>query len=378
MLQARDGQSAEELAETAAQFVQAAQKRPEIGRITTTYSASTPNYRITVDREKVKKLGIPISDVFGTLQVFLGSLQVNDFTRFGKNYRVSVQADAEFRRDISTLSTLFVRNGNGEMVPLDTVVTATPGIGPRFTMRYNLYRSAEMTGSQAPGYSSGDALQALREVAAEALPAGYGYEWSGQTAEEVEAGNAAALVMALSVVVVFLFLAALYESWAVPFAVLLATPFGVLGALIAILLAKLDFNVYGQIGLVTLIGLAAKNAILIVEFAKLYRESGMSIHDAAMEAAKLRLRPILMTSFAFILGVVPLVLASGAGAASKFSVGTVVFGGMLTATLLAVLVVPALYVLIQSLAERFGGPPKFKEGVATPHPPQAPSEGGAH
>lgn len=378
LLQARDGQSAEDLAEMAAQFVQAAQKRPEIGRIATTYSASTPNYRITVDREKIKKLGIPISDVFGTLQVFLGSLQVNDFTRFGKNYRVSLQADAEFRRDISTLSTLFVRNGNGEMVPLDTVVTATPGIGPRFTMRYNLYRSAEMTGSQAPGYSSGDALQALREVAAEVLPAGYGYEWSGQTAEEVEAGNAAALVMALSVVVVFLFLAALYESWAVPFAVLLATPFGVLGALVAILLANLDFNVYGQIGLVTLIGLAAKNAILIVEFAKLYREGGMSIHDAAMEAAKLRLRPILMTSFAFILGVVPLVLASGAGAASKFSVGTVVFGGMLTATLLAVLVVPALYVLIQSLAERFGGPPKFKEGAAAPHPPQAPSEGGAH
>jgi multidrug efflux pump subunit AcrB len=300
------------------------------------------------------------------LQVFLGSLQVNDFTRFGKNYRVSVQADAEFRRDISTLSTLFVRNGNGEMVPLDTVVTATPGIGPRFTMRYNLYRSAEMTGSQAPGYSSGDALQALREVAAASLPAGYGYEWSGQTAEEVEAGNAAAMVMALSVVVVFLFLAALYESWAVPFAVLLATPFGVLGALIAILLAKLDFNVYGQIGLVTLIGLAAKNAILIVEFAKDAYERGQPLTEAALAAARLRLRPILMTSFAFVLGCVPLWTASGAGAVARQIMGTTVIGGMLAATLIAVFIIPVLFVVVERIAQR--GTPGHVSPATSPQP----------
>ena len=218
------------------------------------------------------------------------------------------------------------------MVPLDTLTTAVPSSGARFLQRYNLYRTAAFSGSPAPGASSGDALRALEETAAQVLPADYGFEWSGQSRQEVEAGNTAVVVLGLSIVVVFLFLAALYESWAVPFAVLLATPFGFLGALIAIKLGGLAFNVYGQIGLVTLIGLSAKNAILIVEFAKLNREKGMPLVESALEAARLRLRPILMTSFAFIMGVVPLMIASGAGAASKVSVGTTVFGGMIAAT----------------------------------------------
>jgi The (Largely Gram-negative Bacterial) Hydrophobe/Amphiphile Efflux-1 (HAE1) Family len=357
MLQARANQTPEELARVADEFIAAASKRAEIGRISTTFSASTPNYRLQVDREKAKKLGVPVNDVLTTLQTFLGGYQVNDFTRFGRNYKVTLQAESDFRQEVTDIARLFVRNAEGGMVPLDTLTSWQRGTGARFMQRYNLYRTAAFSGSPAAGASSGDAIRALEAVAAEVLPDGYGFEWSGQSKQEIEAGNSSTVVLALSIVVVFLFLAALYESWAVPFAVLLATPFGFLGALIALKLLGIDFNVYGQIGLVTLVGLSAKNAILIVEFAKLNRERGMPIFDAALEAAKLRLRPILMTSFAFILGVVPLMLASGAGAASKHSVGTAVFGGMIAATLLTTLAVPTFYVLIQGLAERFGGAP---------------------
>ncbi|MGB0133867.1 efflux RND transporter permease subunit, partial [Dokdonella sp.] len=317
--------------------------------------AATPNYKLDVDRDKVEKLGVPLSDVFSALQAYLGSSQINEFSRFGRNYKVTMQADADYRRDISTLSKLFVRSADGRMIPLDTLVSATESSGPRFLMRYNLYPTAEITGSPAPGFSSGQAIAALEAAAAETLGDDYGYEWSGQTREEIESGSAAVAVLVLSVIVVFLFLAALYESWSIPMAVLLAAPLGALGAYAGLLMNSMDFNVYGQIGIVTLIGLAAKNAILIVEFAKLNRESGMNIFDSAVNAAKLRLRPILMTSFAFILGVVPLLLASGAGAASKQSVGTVVFFGMLSATLLSVLLVPALYAMIQGASERFFG-----------------------
>lgn len=352
MLEARGNQTPQELAQVAQQFVAAAQQRPEISRITTTYSAVTPNYRLEVDREKVKKLGVPISDVFTTLQTFMGGYQVNEFTAFGRNYKVTIQADTDFRQEVRDIAKLFVRNAQGDMVPLDAVTTAEPSTGARFLQRYNLYRTAALSGTPAPGASSGDALKALEETAATVLPPDYAIEWSGQSLQEKQAGGTAVLVMGLSIVVVFLFLAALYESWSVPFAVLLATPFGFLGALIALKIGRIDFNVYGQIGLVTLIGLSAKNAILIVEFAKLNHEAGKPIVEAAIEAARLRLRPILMTSFAFILGVVPLVIASGAGAAAKHSVGIAVFGGMIAATLLTTLTVPAFYVLVQSMAER--------------------------
>ncbi len=362
MLQARSNPPPAELAAVAQEFIAAAQQRPEIGSISTTFSAATPNYQLYVDREKAKKLGVPVSDVFTTLQTFLGGYQVNDFSRFGRNYKVTMQAESDFRQEVTDISRLFVRNKDGGMVPLDTLTTWEQSTGARFLQRFNLYRTAAFSGAPAPGASSGDAIRALEEVARETLPEGYGIEWSGQSKQEIEAGNSSTIVLGLSIVVVFLFLAALYESWAVPFAVLLATPFGFMGALFALKAVGIPFNVYGQIGLVTLVGLSAKNAILIVEFAKLNREQGMPIYEAAMAAARLRLRPILMTSLAFILGVVPLVLASGAGAASKVSVGITVFGGMLCATLFTTLAVPAFYVLIQGLSERFGGKP--------PHAPQ--------
>jgi multidrug efflux pump len=371
MLQARSNQPPEELARVAQEFIAAAQKRAEIGRITTTFSASTPNYQLYVDREKAKKLGVPINDVFTTLQTFLGGYQVNDFSRFGRNYKVTLQAESDFRQEVTDIARLFVRNEAGGMVPLDTLTSWSQGTGARFLQRYNLYRTAAFSGSPSPGASSGDAIRALREVSAEVLPEGYGFEWSGQSREEIEAGNSSVLVLGLSVVVVFLFLAALYESWAVPFAVLLATPFGFLGALTALKLGGIDFNVYGQIALVTLVGLSAKNAILIVEFAKLNREQGMSIIESALDAARLRLRPILMTSLAFILGVVPLMIASGAGAASKQSVGTAVFGGMIGATVLTTLAVPAFYVLIQGLAERLGGGPPAAKSTRPGQPAKA-------
>jgi multidrug efflux pump len=359
MLQARAGQSSQDLAAMTRAFIAEASQQPEIGRISSSFNAGTPNYQLTVDRERAKQLGLALTDVYQTLQILLGGSQVNDFTRYGKNYKVMLQSDATYREDIAALGLINVKSRTtGQMVPLSAVVSIDKGAAPRFTSRYNLYGSADITGAPAPGYSSGEALAALERTAAKVLPAGYGYEWAGVTREEVETGNAAAVVMALSVLVVFLFLAALYESWSIPIAVLLAVPFGVLGALLALMLRGLDFNVYGQIGVVTLVGLSAKNAILIVEFAKANREAGMGIAEAARDAAVQRLRPILMTSFAFILGVVPLLIASGAGAASKQSVGTVVFGGMLVSTVLAVLVVPALYVIVQTLTERYAGPPK--------------------
>lgn len=365
MLQARRGQSPVELAQITQEFIAAANQRPEIAQLSTTFAAATPNYNLDVDREKIKKLGIPVSDVFSTLQVFLGSLQVNDFTMFGENYRVSLQAETDFRRNIETLSQLYVRSAAGEMVPLDTLVSYEPSTAPRFIMRYNLYPTAELTGIPAQGYSTGQALDALKEVAAAQLPDGYGYEWSGQTREEVETGNTPFYVMLLSIVVVFLFLAALYESWSVPFAVMMAVPFGVLGVFGGLLATHMSFDVYGQIGLVTIIGLSAKNAILIVEYAKLhYEQKGYELIDAALEAARLRLRPILMTSLAFVLGVVPLMLATGAGSASKNSVGLVVFSGMLAAMIMSVFFVPAFYVLVQSITERFSKKKPSQEVMA--------------
>ena len=364
ILQAKGGQSSEELAQMTQNFIAEARKEPAIGRVSTTFTASTPNYSLEVDRTKAKQMGISLAEIYRTLQINLGSLEVNDFTRDGRNYRVILQADAPYREDIEALQYLKVRNAAGEMVPLNALVKVAESTGPRFTTRFNLYKSAELTGSPAPGYSSGQAMAALEKTAANVLQGDYGYAWSGMSLEEKETGNSAAIVMLLSIVVVFLFLAALYESWSIPMAVLLCVPFGVLGALLFIMMRGLQFDVYGQIGVVTLVGLSAKNAILIVEFAKLYRERGWGIIEATVHAAQLRLRPILMTSFAFILGVVPLYIASGAGAASKHSVGTVVFGGMSIATAIGIFFIPAFYVLIQSTTERiFGTSEEIKTAV---------------
>ncbi|HZG24610.1 MAG TPA: efflux RND transporter permease subunit, partial [Chitinophagaceae bacterium] len=332
-------------------FLAEANKRPELSRAFSFFTARTPGYQVNVDREKCKKLGISLSEVYSTMQTYLGSRYVNDFTLYGRNFRVVAQADTSYRADIKNLSQYHVRNSSGNMIPLSTLITTTVTESAPLISHYNLFRTAEINGGSGPGYSSGDAIDALKEVAAKVLPAGYGYEFSGLSREELAAGNSSTLIFGLSILFVFLFLAALYESWSVPFSVLLSVPLGAFGAILTLtFLPGLNNNIYAQIGLITLIGLAAKNAILIVEFAKERVDTGMPIVSATLEAVKLRLRPILMTSLAFILGVMPLAFATGAGAQARSTIGWTVLGGMLAATVLAIFIVPVLFVLITRLA----------------------------
>jgi len=332
-------------------FMMAANQRPEIAYAFTFFTAQTPSYQVNVDREKCRKLGVAIADVFSTMQTFMGSRYVNDFSLYGKNFRVVAQADTSYRTDIKDLTQYYVRNRAGGMVPLSTLVSYKVTENAPLISHYNMFRAAEFNGGAKPGYSSGQAIQALEEVAAQVLPAGYGYEFSGLSREEMQSGSSTTVIFALSILFVFLFLAALYESWSVPFSVLLAVPLGIFGAILTLsLLPGLTNNVYAQIGMVTLIGLAAKNAILIVEFAKERVEGGMELVAATLEAVRLRLRPIIMTSLAFILGVLPLAFSSGAGAVSRQTIGWTVFGGMLAATSLAIFVVPVLYVVVTRLA----------------------------
>ncbi len=332
-------------------FVGAVNKRPEITRAFTFFTAKTPGYQVDVDREKCKKLGVSISDVYSTMQTYLGSRYVNDFTLYGRNFRVVAQADTMYRNDIENIEQYFVRNQEGQMLPLSTLVSYKVIENAPLISHYNLFRSAEINGGPAPGYSSGDAIKALQQVAAEVLPTGYGYEFAGLSREELSAGNTSTYVFALSIIFVFLFLTALYESWSVPFSVLLAVPIGAFGAILTLtLIPRLNNNIYAQIGLITLIGLAAKNAILIVEFAKERVDGGIPIIEAVLAAVKIRLRPILMTSLAFILGVLPLAFATGAGAVARATIGWTVLGGMLAATLLAIFIVPVLFVLISKIA----------------------------
>lgn len=363
MIQDKAGRGIKALQEVADNFVKTAQARPELGSVFSKLQTITPAIRIEVDREKAKKLGVPLSEVFSTLQTMLGGLQVNDFSRFSRTYKVTMQAESEFRSNIDALGLLFVRSDQGKMVPLSTLVSVEKTAAPTILKRFNGYNAAEIGGKPADGYASGEALAALAEVAAETLPEGYGYEWSGLSRQEQETAGQTGPILALALVVVFLFLAALYESWAVPFAVLFSLPFGIFGAMFALWSTGQAGSVYTQIGLILVIGLAAKNAILIVEFAKMKYEQGKSLRDAALEAAELRLRPILMTSFAFILGVVPLVLASGAGAGSRVTLGLSVFGGMLAATLLAIFMVPVLYYLVQGTVEKISGKPRVTNPI---------------
>jgi hydrophobe/amphiphile efflux-1 (HAE1) family protein len=340
-----------------------AKKQPEIdGRqLFTTFSTSTPQFDYALDRTKAKLLGLSLPDVFNTLQIYLGSLYVNNFNLYGRTFRVTIQADKKARGSSRDLSRLYVRNVSGGMVPLDTLGRLKPTVGPETVSHYNIFGAAKINGGPAPGFSSGDAIAAMQRAAKTALTKDFGYEWTGITYQELEVGGVEKTVFAISLVFVFLFLAALYESWSMPFMVILAVPLAIFGAILLMWLRGKQLDVYSQIGFVMLIALSAKNAILIVEFARRLRERGEGIVEAAMEAGRLRLRPILMTAFAFILGVTPLMFASGAGAASRQSIGTTVFGGMLAATTLSLGFVPIFYAVIEKLREGRGS-----EGPAEP------------
>jgi hydrophobic/amphiphilic exporter-1 (mainly G- bacteria), HAE1 family len=332
-------------------FIAAVNKRPEIARAYTFFNAKTPGYALNVDRDKCRKLGLAIGDVYNTIQTYLGSSYINDLSLYGRNFHVVAQADTNYRGDINNLNTYYVKNSAGTMVPLSTVISYKITDNASLLYHFNLFRSAEINGDAKAGFSSGQALQALKEVADQTLPAGYGYEFAGLSREELKAGSKTILIFALSIIFVFLFLAALYESWQVPFSVLLAVPVGMLGAILTLtLIPSLVNNVYAQIGMITLIGLSAKNAILIVEFAKERVDRGIPVVDATLAAVKLRLRPILMTSMAFILGVLPLALATGAASVARSTIGWTVLGGMLAATSLAIFIVPVLFVVITRLS----------------------------
>jgi HAE1 family hydrophobic/amphiphilic exporter-1 len=344
-------------------FLGAVNQRPEIAMAYSFFSARTPSYQLELDKEKAKKLGVSVAEAYTTLSTLLGSSYINDFNLYGRNFRVVSQADTLFRKDISDIGKYYVRNSAGNMVPLSALITTKVIETPAVVSHYNIYRSAEIMGAAKPGYSSGQAIKALQEVAAQVLPVGYGYEFGGMSKEEVTAGNSTGLIFAISIVFVFLFLAALYESWSVPFSVLFAVPIGAFGSILTLtLLPNLTNNIYAQIGLITLIGLAAKNAILIVEFAKERVDRGMEIVEATLEAVQLRLRPIIMTSLAFILGVMPLAFSAGAGAEARKTIGWTVAGGMVAASSLAIFVVPVLFVLITKIAYRN----KLKAGATLP------------
>jgi len=332
-------------------FVTEANKNPAISNAFSYYSAHTPSYNLTVDREKCKRMGVNISDVFTAIQTYMGSIYVNDFTLYNRTFHVVVQADTTYRKMITNMDKYYVRNQAGAMLPLSSLISYKPTETAPLQSHFNIFRSAEIDGGSAQGYSSGQAIEALKETAAKVLPQGYGYDFSGLSYEEVQAGSQTMYIFLFSLTFVFLFLAALYESWSVPLSVLLAVPIGAFGAILTLtFIPSLTDNVYAQIGLITLIGLAAKNAILIVEYAKVRVDSGEDLLQSTIEAVSIRLRPILMTSLAFILGVLPLVLATGAGAVARRTIGVTVMGGMIAASSIAIFVVPVLFVVIVKIA----------------------------
>lgn len=352
MLEDRAGVSVDDLSATADRLVAASRTRPELANVISTFRPAVPQYIVDVDNDKMQTLGISPTESYNTLQTFLGGLYVNDFNVFGRTWQVRVQAEPRFRDEPSDLDHFYVKNERGDMVPVSTIASIRPSAGPDVIYRYNRFRAVQILGGPAPGHSSGQAVNAMQQLAKETIPNGYNYEWTGTTYQEKLAQGNELFVYGLAAVLVFLCLAALYERWSIPLAVLLAIPLGMFGALVGIYLRGFAYDIYTQIGIVTLIGLSAKNAILIVEFAKERRDRGASAEDAAIEAANLRLRPILMTSLAFILGVWPLVAAIGASSGARRSLGTAVFSGMISATVLAIFIVPVLYVVIERVTTR--------------------------
>lgn len=355
MIQDRGGNSPQYLAKQTADFMEVALARPEIGSMFTTFRASVPQRYMEINRDKVLKAGVELNDIYSTVGAFLGGSYVNDFNRFGRLYKAYIKAEPEYRLSQDKINLFFVKNANGESVPLSAFVTIKESSGPDFTTRFNLYRAIELTGGPAPGYTSIQATDALEEVAKESLPAGMSYAWSNMSFQEKKSSGSSGLVLVFSLLFVFLILAAQYESWTLPMSILLGTPFAIFGAFGALYLARMtstsyELNVFAQISLVMLIGMAAKNAILIVEFANIEFRKGLSLFDAAIKAATSRFRPILMTAFSFILGVLPLVFASGAGAEARVVMGVALLGGMTLATLLGVFFYPMLFVFIGKLA----------------------------
>ncbi|CCH52860.1 transporter, hydrophobe/amphiphile efflux-1 (HAE1) family [Fibrisoma limi BUZ 3] len=372
VLQDRTAGKLDKLNSTATQFLTELGKRPEIAAAFTTFDTGTPQYSLEIDAKKAKQLGVSTGEVLQTMQVYYGSTFASDFNRFGKFYRVIAQADSPYRTDPSSLNGIYVKNSTGQMVPMATVASLKRVYGPEVVTRNNLFNAVVINGIPKPGYSSGDAIRAVEEVAAKHLPNGYTYEWTGITREEISAGNQSGLIFLLSLVFIYFLLAAQYESYLLPLAVILSVPTGVLGVFWAINLAGIDNNIYVQVGLIMLIGLLAKNAILIVEYAVQRRRAGMALIASALEAAQLRLRPILMTSFAFIVGLIPLMSATGSSAKGNHSISIGTAGGMLTGVVLGVFIVPVMYVIFQKIQERISGrkqrpQPELEEELAATH-----------
>jgi len=363
-LQDVGGTGLELLQQVAYDLVEQGRADPVLTAMNTTFRAGVPQLFLEVDREKAKRLDVPLSVIFDTLQANLGSAYVNDFNIFGRVWKVMIQADEPYRIERADITKLQVRSNSGRMIPLATLVDVQDTVGPTVQARYNLYSSASITGDAAAGYSSGQSIAKMEEIARTSMPPSMSFEWTGVTYQQLAAGGAAGFIFALAIVFVYLFLAAQYESWTLPFGIIFSVPIAILGASVLTLARGLDNNVYTQIGFVLLIGLSAKNAILIVEFANQLRQAGKTPFEAAREAARLRFRPILMTAFSFILGVMPLLFASGAGAASRVALGTAVFGGMVFATVFGIFIIPWLYFVVQSLSEKIGG----KKTPAEPEP----------
>ncbi|MEP2350016.1 MAG: efflux RND transporter permease subunit, partial [Algoriphagus sp.] len=354
MIQDKKGQDPTYLAQNTYAFIQAAQARPEIASAFTTYQATVPQRFMEINQDKILKTGVRLGDVYNTFAAYLGGAYINDFNRFGRLYKAYVQAEPEYRQSENGLDLFYVKNNVGEPVPISSFVNVKRIAGPDYTNRFNLFRAAEVTGSPAAGYSSAQALDALEEVAAEVLPDDMTYSWNAMSYQEKSSSGQIGIIFSFSLLFVFLILAAQYESWSMPFAILLGTPFALFGAFLFLYLARLMDeaylnNIFAQISLVMLIAMAAKNAILIVEFANIKFDEGLSLFDAAVEAAKLRFRPILMTVFSFILGVLPLILASGSGAEARKVMGMALLGGIGVATLLGLFLYPMLFVLVGKL-----------------------------